>query len=703
VLYRAWAAFGDPRLPERYDGAGTAPEDQSLFDDIAAVLPTLPADQRPALEAYLLRPTDPKSAWSAPATGAAAGTVATVAAGMPPTDTCVAPRTWYSHDWSAANGSDVNLGFRFWACEGSQAAADGGPFRAIEPIAAKAWELETTPEPNGLGLPAPDTYDKPNDGNGKVDVYLLDSIATCRPRGDECKELEGHAGLAIGASGRTCGAIGAGGMAFPSTGCSSYMLLPKEEIGKNGFPGTFVHEFFHVLQNSHNAFTRDSWYVEASATWAEWQYDALTGAFGAAEQQYERNRLLLKAREYIAAGHSLLRHRYDSADGYLAWVWPLFQATEGGAKTVFTTWQALEGASTLAEIDAAHGARFPFDQHFRDFAVWNAQPTLYRLGVSTGLDDVRWQTKPDLGPPDEFTDDPRPQDYSNLRLGLGQTLLNVNVEPADASYSLFDEVDDAVRQIEIDATGLSNVNDVQLDVLGRLAPAGEDATDDWRRIKGTSAKMVLCRDKPTEDVELFELIVSNKASNRQSVEQPNSSDRAEGVVTITAKDSCELPKGFTGSFSGTGNGQHWSGTATYKRVQPNTPGGECELNTAQTVYCYELVSGSVQWVTPEAGAGTFSLVPPDATGMIVLIVNDARTPAHNGTYELDATPATTIKLGSRSAYSFEGVQAWINAIQYPSVPGDYHLAGSENSGDGTCGYEGCGPIKQWMWDFTPTY
>ena len=65
LLYRAWALFWDPRLPERYDGAGSVGEDNGLFRDIAAVLPTLPADQAAELEPFLLRPTDPRSAFSA--------------------------------------------------------------------------------------------------------------------------------------------------------------------------------------------------------------------------------------------------------------------------------------------------------------------------------------------------------------------------------------------------------------------------------------------------------------------------------------------------------------------------------------------------------------------------------------------------------------------------------------------------------------
>src|SRR3954453_23248004 len=64
---RAFALFGDPRLPERYDGTGSAGEDGALFEDIATILETLADDQRTEPAKYLLRPTDPNSPFGAAA------------------------------------------------------------------------------------------------------------------------------------------------------------------------------------------------------------------------------------------------------------------------------------------------------------------------------------------------------------------------------------------------------------------------------------------------------------------------------------------------------------------------------------------------------------------------------------------------------------------------------------------------------------
>src|SRR6187549_775066 len=70
---RAWALFGDARLPERYDGSGSTGEDGSLFEEIAANLDSLPADKHDELARYLLRPTDSQSPFSAAAPVGAAG------------------------------------------------------------------------------------------------------------------------------------------------------------------------------------------------------------------------------------------------------------------------------------------------------------------------------------------------------------------------------------------------------------------------------------------------------------------------------------------------------------------------------------------------------------------------------------------------------------------------------------------------------
>jgi hypothetical protein len=174
---------------------------------------------------------------------------------------------------------------------------------------------------------------------------------------------------------------------------------------------------------------------------------------------------------------------------------------------------------------------------------------------------------------------------------------------------------------------------------------------------------------------------------------------AAPTPTTAASASDAFPTGFTGTFTGK-NTTSWNGTVTFHRVRPGTSAAECEAPGERVVYCYETTGGSVTWVT-ETGTGTFGLVPPDASGSLVLTISDSRHPDHAGTYEIGVSPTSGLIVGSSSA--IEVARAWMNAIKFPSYPTDFHLSGREDTSGGPCGYEGCGPVTEWTWDLTATY
>jgi hypothetical protein len=64
LLDRAYALYGDPRLPKRYDGTGTWEEDLGLYVDLLEAVPGLSPGQQAALEPFTVRPTDPRSVFS---------------------------------------------------------------------------------------------------------------------------------------------------------------------------------------------------------------------------------------------------------------------------------------------------------------------------------------------------------------------------------------------------------------------------------------------------------------------------------------------------------------------------------------------------------------------------------------------------------------------------------------------------------------
>ena len=62
-LYRSYALWGDPRLPEQFHGARI--EDLMLGDAIIRAFPDLGADEQAMLLPFLVRPTHAESYWTA--------------------------------------------------------------------------------------------------------------------------------------------------------------------------------------------------------------------------------------------------------------------------------------------------------------------------------------------------------------------------------------------------------------------------------------------------------------------------------------------------------------------------------------------------------------------------------------------------------------------------------------------------------------
>jgi hypothetical protein len=556
LRYRAWALFGDSRLPERYDGTGSAFEDSHLFEEIAEILPTLPDDQRAELEAYLLRPTDPRSPFTgAGDTGSIGSRVVLAQSAQPGANTCAAPRRWVFREWSPSN--DVNTGFRAWACDVDDATARADLDEVLD-VLAKLWTPMTKPVPSGMGLPIPDTTATANDGNGKVDVYLLDPLATCRQRGNECVPIPGGAAAAAALVWPSlCGVPG-----YPARGCAAYMIVGREWLGQDFLVPLLAHEFFHVLQKAHHVGVGRHWYVEASATWAEWQYVALSDQFPERVRDYARDALYTRFATSQARDASLLLYSESLAPSrqfqYDAWVWPLFQAADESPSAVFTTWSAIESATTAAGFDAAIDRVTSFRDRFREFAVWNAQPLSERQPVIDEMTDDRWQTKPEL---ETFplTQHALRAEASTLAMGRTERRLATPVGALEVHYERFRVEDDAIRQITIDIGGLAGKDHASLDAIGLVQPAEGSGAPRWRRYAGTGTQLLLCRDDASQDVIDVEVVISNHAFAR-SGNGPDPAAALTGTYAIEAKDECAVPDGFTGTIAGSDPGDSWSGT-----------------------------------------------------------------------------------------------------------------------------------------------
>ncbi|HEY7660286.1 MAG TPA: hypothetical protein VIC58_06775 [Actinomycetota bacterium] len=599
LVYRAWALFWDERLPRRYDGSGSTGEDPFLLTEIEEALPGLPADQQAELEGFLARPTNPASPFGPQPAGMGASET------QEDETKCVSPNGWFAKDWSPDNTNDT--GFRAWACAESRQAALPA-LDTVLGIGSSLWPPMTIPEPNGMGPPVPDTTAFPdNDGNGKIDVYVLNT-ADCRDRQGRCEEIAGGA-IAAAVRSKPCTVAG-----FPPLGCSGYLLLSGERLSElDELKVDFAHEFFHVLQFAHSGIAHfrntglgttghpiwdQSWYMEASATWAAWYYVR----DGARPRSYER------FRRYQTNNKSLLlyeplgdppEHQYQS------WAWPLFQFAERGSDNVFRTWQVAEGATNPEQLDAAVAIQLPFEELFRDFAVRNLQPREYRPPTSTGLEDDWWRTHPALLDfpltPHKLTNRGRLVQGNARRV---RTRHDATIQALAAQYDRFIVTDPKVRQIEIDVGGLRNAETADLDVVGRLNGDPHGPKDPWSRISASGPTLTLCRDTPQEDFNLLHVVISNHSSERNLVRGsgPSPDAAVKGRYTITTKNMCDVPIAYEGTFSGSADfswsRNTWEGTARFEYI--NSARSSCDPPASPPTahdlrHCYRFAGGEATW------------------------------------------------------------------------------------------------------------
>ena len=700
LVDRAYALFWDPRLPERYDGMGSVGEDASLVGDIRAAFPNLTTVQRSLLDPFLRRPTDPTSAWST--SGATAGgrvgevRFAAFAAGDTPT-ACVAPRRWFSLDWSP--DGDVDHGVEAWTCDVSADAAAPDLTSALATV-EKLWPVEAADPPVGMGRPIPDNASPNHDANGKLDLYLLDPLAPCRPRNGSCEAIAG--GLLAEAVGETtCGIPG-----YPANGCTSYLLLARARLKDSGFAGDFAHEFFHALQYAHAETTMaDSWYAEATASWAEFQYVMRGGAFSQSERDESKDALWGHFRDWQNRTNSLLR--IGGMLPYQAWMWPLFEGTKLEPGTIPTTWKALEAATDEADGDRIIDQALPFEQNFREFAVWNAQPAGYTWDKSTGLEDVSWQSKLNLGSlpraPHLVTTD--------KQLANGTLSIPVNLEPLSAQYDTFAVTDQTVRQITIDVGHLSNVGNTDLDVLAQLVPKdqGPDAKDEWRRVAGQDHKVTFCRDSPDERVASLEVVISNHTLAAPIDPVPPNAV-VNGSYTVKSKDKCDVPIAFDVQFSGSDSrGNTWHGTAHFQQHPTTDTLSECRIEAALVEYCYDFISGEATWTHAAIGQGETQGCAGTGSGPIAPAYGDGGnlklTIVDEQDKELEGTYFGAIQVGFTSVVLINGtctpagqVITWMSAhgSPRPKITPGYKLAG-ENRISGDAGWQ------DWQWSMTPIF
>jgi len=462
MRYRVYALFGAPELPSEYRSSAWA-EDNAALELAQSRLDSMPADEADTLRPFLVRPTDPASVFHAGSPTASVG-LASVR-----TSTVTGAITCGANGWASVDGVS---NFKVWGrCGAGFSDAD---LELVAGLLDTLWTEEST----YMGRqPRVDGGTPDEGGDDRIDVYL---VASCVTRQGACQT---HTGLACAR--RAPPEAGISG----SLMTSGYILMNRAKVGDPDVAAVVAHELFHVLQFAFNAegdtSPENPWFMEASATWAEYRFVGDPTATPGRFAEYQTTNLSLQ----------------DLADdnAYRSYVWPLFMEQEAGDGTVANTWAALQGLGTYSEYMDAIDAQLPFRQHFRDFAVrdWNDDDLADVIGPMLPLGAVGSpRVEPALG-----------------RTGRSATLLpnprgtapipfNVAIESLAPWFELL-QVHRDVGQITLEFGGLQPRASRDVDLLVYVAGVG------WDRRQVVDDKIVFCRNLPADNVTEIVVVVSN--------------------------------------------------------------------------------------------------------------------------------------------------------------------------------------------------
>ncbi|WP_162802731.1 hypothetical protein [Ornithinimicrobium avium] len=338
LLHRVQAQFGDPALPDDLRGA-PEPHDLGLFRQLRDTLEELPAEVAAQIQPFLLRPTDPASAFSVG--GNAVASHRTVSAAYLGADTSSEDGRRCADGWTwEAAGSTP---FRVWACKDQGAGPADTAIQTVSRIVQEHAPDMMLPAPAGLGEPIPDQpgADPAQRADTDIDIYILPTgwlapardcplVGACTPKRID-SPLTG--GITLQSRGYDFdGEFGPDPR--PASGTSAYILLNASWLeDPTAAERDVVHELFHSLQYAHHANVADRWFDEASAVWSEIFY---VPERSAAVHEEWLSDLQDSAVSLVA--------EVPGTQRYAAYLWPLFMHQERGAEWIFTTWTALESS-----------------------------------------------------------------------------------------------------------------------------------------------------------------------------------------------------------------------------------------------------------------------------------------------------------------------------------------------------------------------
>lgn len=527
LAYRAYALFRDERLPAQFRAGASSDEDQALFAEARQNLSQLPPETQALLRGYLVRPADPSSAFApAPrqARSAGLGDLLAVHAAELPCQT----------GWKTQRSSSIPI--RVWAqcTEGDDEGDIAKALRMLEEVYG--------PMTNLMGLPRLDLDAGATPaqrflaaGDEAIDVYLV-TLPGDAP-GGRSLDLTAQEAAGWAVSTDACDGVR----------CSAYAAVQRG-VDDDELRVTLIHEFFHVLQYAHNTpilflpipaaaaagglAHREYWFVEASAQWAEAHFARAL----AREKVHDP--------EFVG-GFQLRREPLHSSDAdtdiYQAYIWPFFLEQERGPASIARIWGRLrDGAArdwntALDAIDA----ELPFSEHFREFARRNlnhdfdGQKPIPKLYDAL---DPGFPTGPGTTPP---TFVPGSGGRVIVASDTPEVLALDPIVSLKAQYFHF-TVDDDVRQLVFDVSGLQDSTDLDVDAVVRDLDEGGAAPGRWQLVSLASGepRLRFCRDWPGEKVEEVVLLLANH--NKDETRSVTGALQIEALATPCACGTVDI-------------------------------------------------------------------------------------------------------------------------------------------------------------------
>jgi hypothetical protein len=301
LLYKVYAFFGDPRLPQTYAGEPAGFEEHGIVFEVANRWASLSVPTQQALEPFFTPPIYAAS-WFAAGAASARERSAAIRA-----------------DWTRIETARAVVWYR---------AADAGGQTAANNIAAEVENVWTKEAGLMKHEPLTDAGQNNNGGEGKLDIYLLPSFRDPKATNDE-------------------------GVNMPYPGQDSglpravYILIKiPPAFTPVGARAVLSHEFFHAIAATYkNGF--NGWLNEATATWME------DFVYPTQINNQEHN----EAFRYLTGGY---KHSYDqpaSDFGNQNYLFLFYLArsiaSAPAGDVVRAIWDSVGSLSSLKAIDAS--------------------------------------------------------------------------------------------------------------------------------------------------------------------------------------------------------------------------------------------------------------------------------------------------------------------------------------------------------------